>query len=74
MENKTIFKNQELTIDEKIDLIAKHIQDVRTIMKGTYHNSEVHVNYIIKLREQIRKLGEDPLPYPDDIIDEYIGY
>jgi len=74
MENKTIFKNQELTIDEKIDLIAKHIQDVRVIMKGTYHNSGVHVNYIIKLREQIRKLGGDPLPYPDDVLEEYMGY
>jgi|GEM_PF-4384357 len=74
MKDYPVFQNQQLTIDEKIDIIIKHINDVRQIMKGTYHNSEVHVNYIIKLREQIRKLGGDPLPYPDDALEEYMGY
>ena len=73
LESKLFYNTKGLTVDEKFDIIDKHIADAREAMNGLFHNSAIHVDYIVELRDQIRSLGGDPLPYPDDILDEYIG-
>jgi hypothetical protein len=62
---------------DKFDLIESHIsyirenmEDTREVMTELFSNSRAYANYVIALRSQIRDLGADPLPFPDELLQE----